>query len=1113
MHKSFLKLLTAAVVVASLLTSVPTAFAQAITTSPLTGTVRTEQGQAAPGTILTVIHEPTGSTYAVTSRSDGTFSLRGLRPGGPYTLSASPAGFKPYELKEVYLDIDVGTDIAVQLVKEDVIQLEKLTVTASATDQLFDFNKTGSGSYLTSRDIRDLPSGDRSINSLARLDPRISYNRDPSDRGISVSGTSNRYNSIQVDGVSASDPFGLNSNNTAAERNVIPLDSLDALAINTSPYYSRNAGFVGAQINAITKSGTNKFKGSAYYTYRGRSVLGGYDLVSTELDGVPRPLSSFSEETMGVTLGGPIIPKKLFFYLAYEKVDEERIAPSPVSRDPATIAAVKAAATTLGFVTGNETPPSGNLLTDRNLLGKIDWQINSNHRATFRYNKSESSRPTFPNFSSGAGENNFSFDTAWYQQNVTNKSYIGQLISRWSDKLNSEISVSRSEYHSERGTADPKQPYVLIRRTPVAGSSNSADITFGTESSSQANILDVKTNSAETFASYELTDRQTLQTGIQFDTSKIYNLFVQNTNGSYTFGVGSNGSGLAQFQSLAALNNGTLNYFGYAYNQIIPGVEPAARFTEANLGVFINDSWRVTPSLKIDLGVRVDMAMLPDEVPYNNVDTDLVTPGNQNFESLFGLRNDSSYDGQKVLQPRIGFNWQPDTKVKTVVRGGVGLFYGRAPRVWISNSYSNTGMNFKSWTAGTGTSATGPQAPIISADPSKQSAAGTAGSVMTLNLMDPDFQLPSKWKTNLAVEREVGFWDLKASLEVELTKTKADVFYDNINIKKSGTGPDGRNLFWNNYTTSSTGTRLVSTAFAHSTASGARLIKLSNTDEGRSRTFIFSLERPRKSDGWYWKASYVKTDAKEVAFGTSSVAASNWNNGIGFNIGEQELHTAELEVKDKVLINVAKDFEFVRGNKTTFSVLYEGRSGYPFSFITSSDLNGDGAGGNDLIYVPKRSGDTAVRFATTADQEKFFQIVDRFGLIEGQAVSANQNRYPWVNQFDFGVKQEVKLPGWRHKLVLGLDILNIGNLLNDKWGIIRGSNQFFAKKESIGSVTYDGVANQYVYSGISSALATGTYTTTINGVPYTRDGFAPSLGRGEPAATRWSVLLSARYEF
>ncbi|MCW5548654.1 MAG: TonB-dependent receptor [Opitutaceae bacterium] len=1068
----FLKfLLTGAVALA--LAAANAVFGQAITTSSLTGTVTNNTGQPISGAALTILHVPTGSSYTATSRADGTFVLRGLRPGGPYTVSSTAVGQVPTELREVYLDIDRGADVVVRMEAEDVVTLDRFEITASAEDTLFDVNKTGSGSYLTSEDISNLPAGDRSINALARMDPRISYNRDPFDRGISVSGLSNRFNSIQVDGVSASDPFGLNANNTAAERNVIPVDSLEALSVDTSPYNSRNAGFVGARINAITKSGTNDFKGSLYYTYRGNSALGGYRMVGEQLDGTLRAISEFSEETLGATLGGPIIPNKLFFYVSYEKVDEVRIPPSPAfAVDTTTLNQITQALTSLGFSPGSATPPAGNKLKDDNILVKLDWEINSNHRATVRYNNVESSRPTYPGFGTGGAQNNFSFDSHWYDQSIKNESYIGQFISRWSDRLNTEISLSRSTYDS-MPINNTRQPSVQVRNVPVPGSTTSF-IMAGTELSRHANILEVVTDTAELFASYELSDNHTLQVGFQYDTADIYNLFVQRAYGSYEF------DNLAQLQAVAANNNGTVQYRLFSYNQIIPGVNPAAEFGETNTGFFINDVWRVNPNLTLNIGARVDVPGLPDAIPFN-----------QSFQTTFGIRNDHTYDGEQVFQPRFGFNWQPSTEKRTVVRGGFGLFYGRAPRVWVSNSYSNTGANFRSYSAGT--AGGGLQAPAVSANPDSQPVTASVPPAQQVAFIDPDFQLPSRWKANIAVERALGFWDLKATAEYEQTWVKKDIFYDNINIQQTRTGPDGRAMYFNAYGATSSGTRLVNTGFTN------RIIRLGNTDEGGTESFTFSLERPRTKDGWYWRAAYVNTSATEVLFGTSSVAASNWNNRSVFNTNAPEKKRSELEIKDKVMFTLTKDIEFIKGNKTTFSLFYEGRSGYPYSLVFNSDANGDGLTNNDLIYVPTAN-DPMVRYATPADQDNFNKIVERFGLTRGQAVSASSETYPWVNQFDFGIKQAVKLPGWRHRLVLGLDILNVGNLLNDKWGLIRGSNQFFRKFETVSNVAFDGVNNQYVISNVNANLA--------NNVP-----FAPSLGRGEPAASRWSAMLSARYEF
>ncbi|BET65540.1 TonB-dependent receptor [Opitutales bacterium ASA1] len=1052
------------------------AFGQAITTSSLTGTVLGDQGQPAAGAVVKVVHEPTGAVYDTTTRADGRFALRGLRPGGPYTVTAESAGAAKVENREVYLDIDRGADLSLRLPSEQAIELDEFEVSADPLDRLFGSGRTGSGSYLSSEDIVNLPAGDRSINSLARLDPRISYNRDPFDRGISVSGLSNRFNSVQVDGVSASDPFGLNANNTAAERNAIPLDSLEALSVDTAPYSVRNAGFVGARINAVTKSGTNEFKGSLAYSYRGRSAFGGMDLVGIELDGVTRALSDFSEETYSFNLGGPIVPNKLFFYASYEKVKEDRIPPSPsVGVDPAIIAQIVTAAQALGFDPGSPTPPAANRLDDENILLKLDWNINADHRATFRYNNVESTRPTFPGFGTGNAQNNFSFDSHWYDQSVKNKSYIGQLISRWSDRLDTEVSISRSKYESQP-INNSRQPRVQIRDVAVPGS-NTSFINFGTEISRHANVLEVETDTIEAFASYELNDSHSLRFGLQYELADVYNLFVQNAYGSYEF------ANLQQFLNVAANNNGSIRYRNYTYNEIVDGVNPAAEFEEGNLGLFVEDVWRLNPTLTINAGVRLDIPRLPDDVPFN-----------QSFTNAFGVRNDHTYDGEKVFQPRVGFNWSPALEKRTTVRGGFGLFYGRAPRVWISNSYSNTGLNFRTWSAGTnpvsGVSAS--DAPIVSADPDAQPTIGNAPA-QQVAFINPDFQLPSRWKANIAVDRQLPFFNLKGTLEYEKTWVKRDIFYRNVNIAQTGTGPDGRALYFNTYGATAGGTRLVNTAFTN------RIIELGNTDEGGTDVITVALERPRQRDGWYWRAAYVNTRADEVLFGTSSVAASNWNNRSVFNTNEAEVHRSELEVRDRVTFNITKELELKKGYRTTFSLFYEGRSGYPFSLTSNTDTNGDSVTNNDLIYVPVRGSNTA-RFANATDEQRFWAIVDRFGLKEGEAVEAASETYPWVNQFDFGIKQEVKLPGWRHRLVLGLDILNIGNLLNDKWGLIRGSNQFFVKRETVANVTYDGVNNQYVYSNVSAALAE-------------RAQFNPSLGRGEPAASRWSVLLSARYAF
>jgi hypothetical protein len=1035
------------------------AYGQAVTTSAIEGRVTDQSGNAIGGATVVITHEPTGSRTTVTSRPNGTYSVRGLRPGGPYSVTVDALGFATGTQSNINLGLDQAFDATVALRGADVIELEAFEVADTRALDAFRPDNFGSGTNMSNEDIEAMPTGDRSLNALAASDPRITYNRDPFDQAISVSGVNNRYNSIQVDGVSASDPFGLNSNNTAAARNVIPLDAVEAISISSAPYSARNAGFTGARINATTKSGTNQFRGSVYYTYRDQ------DWVGTRLDANSTnagrfPLPDFKEQTWGMTLGGPIIKNQLFFFLSYEKVDDDRIAPSPVAAvQPAALQQIIAKAQSLGIDPGSPIPPTTNKLTDESITAKVDWEINQNHRASFRYSSVEASRPAFPGFGTGAGANNLSFDSHWYDQLIENTSYIAQLISRWNERLNTEISVSRSEYYSEPKW-DRALPMVQIRGVPAV-SGNDAWVTFGVERSRHANLLEVDTNNVEIFANYELNERNTLQAGLQYEKADVYNLFVQDTLGNYRWNT------LQSFLDTAQLGGGAGEY---NYKAIIPGVNPAAEFDEGNWGVFVQNVQRPRNDLTLTYGVRADMPVFGTDIPRNAL-----------FEQVFGVRNDYTYDGKISWQPRFGFNWQPQLDRPTQIRGGFGLFYGRVPRVWMSNSYSNTGSNFATYQSSTN--------PVFSSDVNNQPTPGTPGGVQTVAFVRPGFELPSTWKGNLAVERQLDVMNLVASAEIEFSFTNKDILNENLNLRADGTMPDGRIRY-----TGSNGR--VDTRF------GNRIIGMKNTSKGDSRVITLSVEKPQTRSGWYWRASYVNTHANEVQYGTSSVAASNWQNRSIFNPGEDVKSTAELEVRHAVRMQVRKTLRWGDGYRTNVSLIYNGRSGLPYSLVFTNDYNNDGLTLNDLFYAAPMSQlvfpGTSAQPAGTA-QALYSQIMERHGISEGDILKSGSERYPWVNQFDFRLSQEVPLPGWRHSLELGMDILNVGNLLNDSWGLIRGSNSFFVKRESVASVVYNAATNTYSVTNVNTNLANGT--------------FAPSLGRGEPAASRWSILFSAKYKF
>lgn len=1041
-----LKLRRLGLIAFALCAGAATVFSQA-TTSGINGLVLSETGAPVADATVSIVHEPSGTTSRVVTRGNGSFSLRNLRPGGPYTVRASASGFRPGQVEQVSLALDQNTDVTVilQARVDELMELDEF-VSEGVGTQIFSSARTGMGTQISSREVERTASADRSLLSIARLDPRITFN--PDNQSISASGTNNRYNSIQIDGVSANDPFGLTANNTAARRNVIPLEAVEAVTVGTSPFSARNTGFTGAQVNAVTKSGGNEFSGTLYLTYRDQGFEG------NKLDGQDFRRADFEELTLGFVLSGPIIENKLFFLVAYERVREDRVAPSTtfLPTDEA-LATIQNTFASLGYDAGAFAGAGGGTsqLDDDNILVKIDWNINDDHRASFRFNTVDSTNPSFSNVTF----RNSVFDSHRWAQEIENTSYVAQLFSSWTDRISTELSVSYSEYTSQP-VFDRRLPMVQIRNVPLQGTTQTGWVTAGTERSRHFNRLEVDTFTIEAIANLELNDTNELELGVQFETADVFNAFVQDFLGRYQF------SSVENFANAGTAGWGTSNQDLFAFQFENPGVNPAAEYTERNLGVYAQNTWRPSQNFTLTYGARIDVPSFGNDPQFN-----------QNLLNSFGQRNDVTYGENYVIQPRVGFNYIVDGERTTQFRGGLGLFYGRMPRVWMSNSYSNTGFNFSNVTL------TGPNVPALVADPDNQPRGEPAARAQQVAFIADDFNLPTTWKGVIAVDHETGIFDTILTLEAEFTRNENDIFYENLNIQEVGTLPDGRTRYEG----------LVDRQFTN------RLMRLTNNSVGGSQSYTISVERPRDESGWFGRFSYVYTEATDGGFGTSSVAASNWNSRPTFNQDEIVSGRSSLEIRDRILAVVTKDFEYAEGFRTSFGLIYEGRSGLPFNFRVNGDINGDTVSNNDLLFVPNRGGDNRVRFADAQTEELFFQLVDRFGLQEGAATPRNIGRYPFVHRFDLNITQEVPLPGWRHRAEIALDIINVGNLLNDSWGLVRGSNSFFTNYETVVDATFDEASNQLVYSNINEQLAAGDFNVVTS------------------TASRWSALLSVRYRF
>ena len=1006
-------------------------FAQS-TSAAITGRVTDAGGQPVPGAAVIIRHVDSGTERRVSTDAAGRYDARGLRVGGPFQVIVEKDGQRDVE-EGVFLVLDVVNSVDAQLgvaaAQADVTTLGSVTVTGVAGSTAFSPDSTGAQTIVTREQIAALPSVRRSLEDYVRMDPRI-VQVDKERGGISAAGQNNRYNNIRIDGVPSNDNFGLNDSGVPALNQPIVIDWIQEFNVSVSNYDVTQGDFVGANINAVTKSGTNDFRGSVYGIYRNDDMIG--DWVGNGRRAAPFT----SEKTYGAFVGGPLIKDRLFFFAGFEKF--ERQAPAPDTGIAGSGAAnemrvtqqqiddIRAAAARYGAADiGSFDPLSSFTNEDTKVVAKIDWNINDEHRAAFRYNKTDGSVLNM-NTSSTV----LQADSNRYQNNISFENWAGMLYSTWTDSFSTEASVSYSEY-SSLPTAFADFPQVGITARNGSATGGSATIQFGKERSRQSNILNVDTWTGYFAGSYYFGDHE-LKFGADYESSDIFNLFLQDTVGTYDFGT--TGTGNAQVDGITNFVNG--RYTRYRFQRAKSGNnnDAAADFDVGNVGLFLQDSWTVNEHLTLIYGIRADQTAIGG------------TPAaNAQFLADYGFDNRTTPDGEWTVQPRLGFNYTVGDELRTQVRGGVGLFLGSAPGVWLANSFSNPGVLVDSYDIRANAGAALPPNALGSA-----AVPGTAVAAQLVNAMEEDFKQPTVWKANLAIEQELGWRDLVAGAELLLARTDRGVHYTNYALgTPAGKLPDGRDHFWKSTANTSGQLRanclLINPALAFNSNSNpcryTQAIVLSNTDKGESQNFTLSLEKPW-SDGWFGKLAYSFGRSTEVSPGTSSVAQSTWENRPVFNQNEEVAGRSNYEISDRLTFILSKQWNWF-GENAPFraSMFYEGRYGRPYSYVFSNDANGDGVSGNDLFYVPSGANDVAfTNNSSAADRAAFMEyLASTPGLIahRGGAVPRHSETSPWRNVIDVRFTQDIPLGFGNTKAQLFLDIENIGNLLNKKWGQVQ----------------------------------------------------------------------------
>jgi hypothetical protein len=997
-------------------------FAQGVVSSGLTGIVRDSAGKAVAGAAVTALHTPTGTTYTATTTETGRYNFRGMIAGGPYSVSVAANGFKPVERTD--FSTQLGQDLAADFSLEasSVVVMEKFTVRGQTGE--LNANATGAGQLLDSLRLSTKPTTQRSLadlvsgSSFVTLTSLSSAN-DREEAHIVALGQNNRYNSILIDGSRINDQFGLNGTGLASFFNPLSIDIIDQLAIEVSPYDTRQSGFTGASINAVTKSGTNQFHGSLYYDLSKDKLLGfrgqGPDIAPGVTQGV---VPILKRETQGLTLGGPILKNKIFFFINYEKF--VRIAPAlqaGLTPDAADVALINARLSAIAGASGKTLDSYGtvggsvvNQAQEKKKLAKVDWNIIPGQRLSVRYSETPGSVPQFgdygsTNFGSGiftnSGGATTSYSSNFYSQIRKERNITATLSSQWSQNFKTEVrfgDVKQDQYTPTVATLPSLRIFGINGVNQAGQRVTNGMLELGTEQFRMGNQINARTKSYSAVGDYFM-GNLTFSGGFDHEKNDDYNLFRA---GSY---------GIFDFANIAAFQADTSNGFSRAY--YVQGT-PMADISDSSVtGIFGQVKWEVRPRLTLMAGLREDIVGSGTRPPFNQL-----------FKDRFGLANNGTVDGVTVTSPRLSANWGVDAARTTQVRGGFGHFLGRAPWVFFSNSYSAPGIGRY-----TDLQTSGSLVPYLKntfdpANPIGSSASVPAGGRFEVDLTDDKIQLPSVWRANAAIDRKLSLWNSTVTLEVVQTFNDQALFITNDNLRPTTKGADGRQRFAGNPNTAANALNPEFTNVYHTR----------NISTGESRYITLSWDRPMK-DNWAANVTYTRGRSTEASSMGQTTASGMWQRNSVFNQNAVEEAHSDYEVPDRVQSSYTRILEFKKGWKTTASLYYEGRTGNPFSYVYSTDLNGDSQSNNDLVAVPTDAADARFDFSlmSAADQAAYFTFLKNSGLSRFAGGVAPKNAFyqPWVNQLSLHLAQEIPLYHPAH-LEVFLDFINFGSFVSKR---------------------------------------------------------------------------------
>jgi len=1025
-------------------------FGQGSTTSDIKGRVTGPDGLSLIGANVVALHLPSGTETGTATDEDGYYQLPGMKVGGPYTVRVSYVGYTDVVVENVMLRLGEPYKKDFMLTEANV-ELTAVTVVASSG---VIGQSAGTSTQISAAQMETVPSLNRDIDDYLRLTPQANGFSD----GTSFAGINNRYNAIYIDGAVNNDVYGIsNSGTNGGQTGISPfsMDIIDQLQVVISPYDVSMGGFAGGGVNAVTKSGTNQLSGTAYYFTQNEGLAGktnyklaernaiGLGLVDTagnviadKVDSIRTPLADFSKNVYGASLGGAIKKDKIFFFTNVEIQDDE----TPIPFETVQYTGVPGRVDSTGlenlrsFLINQYDYDPGSFadtkdeLSGLKIFGKLDFNLSDKHRLTLRHQYTYAEQ--FDRNSGSTTTINFDNNGVYFPS--TTNSSAAELNSRFGVNTSNNLILGFTAVHDDRDAIGDDFPFVIIR------DQSNGTIRFGTEEFSTSNLLDQTTFTlTDNFKLYK--GDHTFTFGTHDELYSFKNIFIGQNFGSYTF------PSLNSFITPDTFGNYNATGYVRSYSLIDSfsgdDAKAAADFNAMQLGFYVQDEWIINNKLTLTGGIRLDVPIISDDPVADTVFNTYIDVFKAAYPVAEGIEAGKAPDGQLMLSPRIGFQWDVSGNRNTTIRGGVGVFTSRIPFVWPGAMYTNNGLTIGRVTE----TDLGAPVPFIADVDSQYIHPEFSIPSGQVDLFTKDFKYPQVFKTNLAWDQKFGN-GFELSLEGLFTKTLNNIVYTQVNsdptVQFNWTGsPDDRPVYVNK--------NLVNIY-------GGGVYVASNTDEGYTLNLTASLAKTFGNLTTF--VAYNYGDGEAVQEGTSSQNSSQWRgqvstDGRNFPV----LGRTDFAVGHRILADISYNLNWSRNIRTSISVFYNGESGDAFSYViaggsAAQNINAErGSTGRNrsLIYIPRDASEITlieytaggVTVSPEVQWENFNALIESDpGLSEhrGEYAEKNGSFAPFNSTVDLVLRQDfgTDLGGNLHKIQLSFDIFNVANLLNKEWGTI-----------------------------------------------------------------------------